>query len=220
VIEPYLDYLRQRWEQGEHNGRLLFEEIRAQGYPAGLTEVYIAIQPWRTRGPTASLARAQEVQQYPSYSPKQTLWLLFKAKRTAGEQRFVQSLLDQSVLIASTYESVRRFRQILTERDKTALQPWAYEAEASQIPELMRFVQRLRLDWEAVENALLFASSQGQVEGQVNRLKVFKRQAMDVPVLPSYRLAWWEQATAIEQGPKWSIWEGFPIPPPCFGRNE
>jgi hypothetical protein len=39
--------------------------------------------------------------------------LLFKAKRTAGEQRFVQSLLDQSVLIASTYESVRRFRQIL-----------------------------------------------------------------------------------------------------------
>ena len=138
--------------------------------------MYIAIQPWRTHGPTASLARAQEVQQYPSYSPKQTLWLLFKAKRTAGEQRFVQSLLDQSVLIASTYESVRRFRQILTERDETALQPWAYEAEASQIPELMRFVQRLRLDWEAVENALLFASSQGQVEGQVNRLKVFKRQ--------------------------------------------
>jgi transposase len=77
VIEPYLDYLCQRWEQGEHNGRLLFEEIRAQGYPAGLTEVYIAIQPWRTHGPTASLARAKEVQQYPSYSPKQTLWLLF-----------------------------------------------------------------------------------------------------------------------------------------------
>lgn len=72
VIEPYLDYLRQRWEQGEHNGRLLFEEIQAQGYPAGLTEVYIALQPWRTQGPTASLARAKEVQQYPSYSPKQT----------------------------------------------------------------------------------------------------------------------------------------------------
>jgi transposase len=32
VLEPYLEYLRQRWEQGEHNGRLLFEEIRAQGY--------------------------------------------------------------------------------------------------------------------------------------------------------------------------------------------
>jgi hypothetical protein len=28
---------------------LLFEEIRAQGYPAGLTEVYISIQPYATR---------------------------------------------------------------------------------------------------------------------------------------------------------------------------
>lgn len=176
VIEPYLEYLRQRWEQGEHNGRLLFEEIQAQGYPAGLTEVYIALQPWRTHGPTASLARAKEVRQYPLYSPKQTLWLLFKEKRTNQEQQFVQSLLEQSALIARTYESVRRFRQILTQRDETALQQWAYETEASQIPELVRFVQRLRMDWEAVENALLFASSQGQVEGQVNRLKVFKRQ--------------------------------------------
>ena len=176
VIEPYLDYLQQRWEQGEHNGRLLFEEIRAQGYPAGLTEVYLAIQPWRIHGPTASLARAKVVQQHPSYSPKQTLWLLFKEKRTAGEQQFVQSLLEQSAMIACTYESVRQFRQILTERDESALPRWAIEAEASQIPELLRFLQRLRLDWEAIENALLFASSQGQVEGQVNRLKVFKRQ--------------------------------------------
>ncbi len=71
---------------------------------------------------------------------------------------------------------MRRFRQILTERDETALGPWAHEAEASRILELVRFVQRLRLDWEAVENALLFASSQGQTEGQVNRVKAFNRQ--------------------------------------------
>jgi len=101
VIEPYLPYLQQRWEQGEHNGRILFEEIRVQGYPAGLTEVYVAIQPWRTHGPVASLARAKEVQQYPSYSPKQTLWLLFKEEPTAHEQRFVQNLLEQSELICS-----------------------------------------------------------------------------------------------------------------------
>ena len=128
VIQPYLEYLRQRWEQGEHNGRLLFEEIRAQGYPAGLTVVYETTQPWRTHGPTASLARARVVQQYPSYSPKQTLWVLFKEKPTTEEQRFVQGVLEQSELIARAYEYVRRFRQILTERDETALQPWACEA--------------------------------------------------------------------------------------------
>ncbi len=40
----------------------------------------------------------------------QTLWLLFKEKRTASEQQFVQSLLEQSELIARTYEYIRRFR--------------------------------------------------------------------------------------------------------------
>ena len=80
----------------------------------------------------------------------------------AQEQRFVQSLLEQSELIAHAYEYLRRFCQILKERDETALQPWACEAEASQIPELLRFVQRLRLEWEAVENALLFASVKGR----------------------------------------------------------
>jgi hypothetical protein len=66
-----------------------------------------------THGPTASLARAKEVQEYPFYSPRQTLWLFFKEPRTAPEQRFVQSLLEQSELIAHMYEYVRRFRQIL-----------------------------------------------------------------------------------------------------------
>jgi transposase len=120
----------------------------------------------------------------------QTLWLLFKEKRTIQEQRFVQNVLEQSQVIAHAYDYVRRFRQILTERDETILQSWACEAEAGQIPELVLFVQRLRLDWEAVENALLFASSQGQVEGQVNRLKVFKRQGYGrtSPVLLQARL--------------------------------
>lgn len=62
-------------------------------------------------------------------------------------------MLEQSAVIAHMYESVRRLRQILTERDETALRPWAHEAEASRIPELVRFAQRLHADWEAVENA-------------------------------------------------------------------
>jgi hypothetical protein len=99
---------------------------------------------------------------------------------------------------------MRRFRQIITERDETALHPWAHEAAASRIPELVRFAQRLHADWEAAENALLFASSQGQTEGQVNRLKSFKRQGYDAPVLCFYKLAWWEQgtSTSIEQDPQ------------------
>jgi transposase len=116
--------------------------------------------------------------QWPYYTPRQTLWLLFKeaSERTEEEQRYVQAVLDSPGPIARAFASLQWFRQILTERHETALAPWANEAKASRIPELVKFVQGLYRDWEAVENALLFASSQGQVEGQVHRLKLFKRQ--------------------------------------------
>ncbi|HEY7417154.1 MAG TPA: transposase, partial [Ktedonobacteraceae bacterium] len=143
----------------------------------GLTLVYEAIRPWRKGGPPPG-SPAAIVEQWPSYTPRQTLWLLFKpeADRSTQEQHYVQAVLASHGTIARAFESIRRFRQLLTERDETALGSWAQEARASRIPHLVKFVQGLYRDWEAVENALLFASSQGQTEGQVGRLKAVKRQ--------------------------------------------
>lgn len=178
AVNAYLGYLQQRWAEGEHNGRLLFEELRARGYRASLRLVYAAIRPWRKGGPPTGPA-AVIAKQWPYYTPRQTLWLLFKeeGEQTEEEQRYVQAVLESQGPIARAFACLQRFRQMLTERDETALAPWAREAVASRIPELVKFVQGLYRDWEAVENALLFASSQGQVEGQVHRLKLFKRQS-------------------------------------------
>ena len=54
--------------------------------------------------------------------------------------------------------------------------PWLGRAEQSQLPELLGFVAGIRRDKTAVEQMLLSPWSNGQVEGQVNRLKVLKRQ--------------------------------------------
>ena len=126
--------------------------------------VYDAIRPWRKGGPPAGPVAAI-AQHWPYYTPRQTLWLLFKeeGERTEKEQRYVQAVLDSSGLIARAFASLQRFRQILSERDETALAPWADEAKASRIPELVKFVQGLYRDWEAIENALLFASSHEHV---------------------------------------------------------
>jgi len=42
--------------------------------------------------------------------------------------------------------------------------------------QLNTFVRRLKIDIDAVKNAILSKWSNGQVEGQVNRLKSIKRQ--------------------------------------------
>ena len=138
--------------------------------------VYEAVRPWRQQSP----APASPVYAWPVYSPRQTTWLLLKQGReqlTSEEDAYVRTLLQSSSDIVPAFGLIQRFWRLVTERDETALGPWAQEAEQSGIPELVRFVQGLYRDWEAVENALLFASSQGQVEGSVNRIKLLKRQS-------------------------------------------
>lgn len=49
------------------------------------------------------------------------------------------------------------------------------EAERSGLPEFRTFLTKLRQDVAAVQAAVTSPWSQGQVEGQVNRLKFVKR---------------------------------------------
>jgi len=52
---------------------------------------------------------------------------------------------------------------------------WIAQAVCSGLPELKAFATKLRQDSAAVLAALTLPSSQGQTEGQVNRLKLLKR---------------------------------------------
>lgn len=56
------------------------------------------------------------------------------------------------------------------------LEGWLIEAEQSGVIELRAFARGIRRDREAVEMAIRVEWSQGQTEGQVNRLKCLKRQ--------------------------------------------
>ena len=55
------------------------------------------------------------------------------------------------------------------------LDPWLHEVDASGIAELIGFATGLRRDRAAVEAAFTTPWSQGQTEGQVNRIKTLKR---------------------------------------------
>ena len=46
-IDAYRSYLRERWEQGVHNSRELWEEIRGRGYSGGYSRVKVVVGPWR-----------------------------------------------------------------------------------------------------------------------------------------------------------------------------
>ncbi|MFD9861902.1 transposase [Streptomyces alboflavus] len=50
-LDPYLEYLRQRWEEGEHTATVLHQEIIVKGYLGHYQRVKMAIAPLRDEDP-------------------------------------------------------------------------------------------------------------------------------------------------------------------------
>ncbi len=65
---------------------------------------------------------------------------------------------------------------MVRERRAECLDGWLDSAAISDFPELRRFANGIRRDYDAVRAALELPWSQGPVEGHVTRLKLIKRQ--------------------------------------------
>ncbi len=77
--------------------------------------------------------------------------------------------------LATLQRLAHAFRALVRTHDVAALGRWLDEAAQSELPELGGFAAGLRADRAAVEAGITLPWSQGQVEGQVNRLKTLKR---------------------------------------------
>ena len=68
------------------------------------------------------------------------------------------------------------FARIMRERSAGLLPAWLRAAARSKLKEFAAFARGISKDYDAVKNALKYEWSNGQLEGQVNRLKLLKRQ--------------------------------------------
>jgi transposase len=180
-IDPYLPFLRQRWQEGCDNVPQLFQELKAKGFSGSWYMVRRQVRRWRRaagmrhgRGP-APLSKPPVVRP----SARHLTWLALGHVRepTAEDQAILQALCRRWPELPETAELCRQFSSLLKERDASSLEAWVQLAEGPGIvPEVRRFAQGLRQDWAAVLEAARQPWSQGQVEGQINRLKLIKRQ--------------------------------------------
>ncbi len=89
---------------------------------------------------------------------------------------YVERLVSQSAELATAHTLTYQFLTLVHTGDASALERWFTAVEQSGLPELASFAAGLRRDRAAVEAALTSPWSNGQTEGQVNRLKTIKRQ--------------------------------------------
>ncbi len=170
---PFDTYLRQRWAEGCHNAKHLFDEIKAQGYGGSSVTIRRYVRGWREPVPMifkTPLAKAP--------SPRSVVWLFLKPtpRLTDDEQKLIASITTLSPTIKRGCELVQEFRRIVRERVAESLTSWMDSAAQSGLVEFENFVTNLHRDEAAVRAGLTHAWSNGQTEGQVNRLKYIKRQ--------------------------------------------
>jgi transposase len=104
-------------------------------------------------------------------------WLAKPTDDLDTEQRaFIQTLCRSSPEAKQARELALQFKEMITERQAERLDRWLQAASQSGVRELESFARTLGWDYEAVAAALKYEWSQGQVEGQINKLKLIKRQ--------------------------------------------
>jgi transposase len=87
-----------------------------------------------------------------------------------------QALFGLSPRLSSLAALGQDFVRLIRERQSEALLPWLERANGCPYEELHRFAQGLQRAFPAVLAALTEPWSTGQVEGQITRLKLLKRQ--------------------------------------------
>lgn len=97
-------------------------------------------------------------------------------KCSAADREYLRELWGWNSELERAYQLAQGFSRMLRERDPEMLDGWLEEASKSDSPELRGFAEGLRGDYGAVRAALWERWSNGQVEGQINRLKLLKRQ--------------------------------------------
>jgi transposase len=65
---------------------------------------------------------------------------------------------------------------LVRERRGTQLEKWIEDVQSTGPPELRGFSRNLHRDWQAVQAGFTVHWSSGPVEGNINRLKLIKRQ--------------------------------------------
>jgi len=180
---PYEAYLRQRVEAGCQNAAQLYREVKAQGYEGGYVCISAVVQGLRTKRTKKSPSQRSAAPPLMKVLSSRTVawWLQGRFSRAKPEvaqeqQTFLNHLFALAPVLKEASALAQEFAHLVKKRNGAELTAWLEKASQSTCTEMKRFAQGLCLDLAAVRNAVTMEWSNGQTEGQVNRLKMLKRQ--------------------------------------------
>jgi transposase len=129
-----------------------------------------------SRGESRQRANAAAAVSPPPSARQLSFAVLVRAEKRSASQQQQVARLGEVAKVAEAVGLMESFAAMVRKQTDTGLESWQQKATSSGCVEMRRFAQGLSTDQSAVEAALTQPWSNGQVEGQVNRLKTIKRQ--------------------------------------------
>jgi len=169
------DYLRKKWKEGVHNYYQLWREIKQKGFDGSYASLYkYMVKEFSIPGS----AKQTTTPKIKVYSARRLSFLLSKEKEQLKEkeQEYLNLLFTYCPEAKTANDLALRYRDILVNQKAHLLDNWIESAMDSGKEVLKNFAQNLLKDYDAIKNACSLEWSNGQVEGQVNRLKNIKRK--------------------------------------------
>ncbi|MEM8642517.1 MAG: ISL3 family transposase [Cyanobacteria bacterium P01_G01_bin.54] len=178
-LDPYKPYLLERWNSGVRQVKSLYEEIKARGYEQSYNLVARFFRSLKQAQEKLDAPRIQWIDSpHLPLTARRATWLVLghAGEREEDSKQLLTHLKKHCSLFSEAITLAKEFTHMLRERKSEDFDGWLKRAIEGNLPALASFAEGLKEDYEAVKAGLTLPWSNGPVEGQINRLKMLKRQ--------------------------------------------
>jgi len=181
-LDPFKPWINRRWNEGRTSAAALHAEMTAtQGWTGSVQAVERYVRQFRTADGRTRSGRAPRPAPAAPPAPKTrqiTRWLLTRpGTLDADDQARLATVTASCSHLGALAGHIRTFAEMMTRRQGLlALEDWLTAAEADAQPQLHSFANGIRRDQQAVTAGLALPYSSGAMEGNVNKIKMLKRQ--------------------------------------------
>lgn len=154
----------------------LYHAILSQGFKGGYSQFCNNMNDLSRRHKVILKSSPVKLTPIKTWSTTKLSLIIYKDKNELNneDRQFLELLYNNSPEIRETGKLVESFKKLFQSKEDGSLKHWIDGAINSKSG-IKTFAKNLIKDFDAVNNAIITPYSNGQVEGQINRLKNIKR---------------------------------------------
>jgi transposase len=175
-ISPYRETIMCLWHEGVQTARSIHAKLIEKGFKGSY---FMVVRHLRRNKPDFESQSPQPARRCLVRTPRSITWLFTRARDELSELEHdqVRQIEKGCSEVKDASEIVRDFSAMVRNRDCLRWEKWLERATASTVPPaIRRFASTSKKDAAAIKAALSLPWSNGQLEGQINKLKMIKRQ--------------------------------------------